>query len=203
MCDLRGHVPERLQFLSMPYLKSKWQEQWAQTHPREPFDEIGLDKLPDAWFEEIAQGLVARIWELASATFGQADLSYRVQERDWTGDMLRYLSPDFIRCASLVARGDPLRSCKLGPNGYNDHGYEHLFLANADRVFLCTAVISKLLKEHCLDSLLFGARPDEEETLGLMDKTTIGIPDGMIMQTPVLLKVTESHSQQNLTTCRQ
>ncbi|PSR82052.1 hypothetical protein BD289DRAFT_484109 [Coniella lustricola] len=180
MHDLADFSPTRLQFRTLLEIEMDWVQKWNAVHPRTELRDQDIDKLPNYWFEEMAHSLAARILELAATAFGQADLADRVLERDWTEKILQHLPADFVRCASLVARGDPLRYPKLGPNGYNDRGYEMLFLSRDDRVYLCAAVIAKLLQEYCLDSLLFGATAAETQALSLLDESTIHVHDGFM-----------------------
>lgn len=174
--DLRGYRPTRLQFRPLQDTDSKVTKLRRATHPRKEYREEDYDKLPPFWFQEVSSSLFARVWELAADAFGQKDWGDRVYDKDWTGHWLQHLPADFVRCASVIARGDPARNSK---EGSDPHGYEFLFLDLHNRVYLCMAVIAKLLQENCFDDLLFGAKAQEKKTLNLLDKSTDSVPDGM------------------------
>lgn len=175
--DLRDYRPTRLQFCSLQDTDSRVADLRRATRPRKEYREEDYDKLPPFWFEEVSSSLFARVWELAADAFGQKDWGARVNERDWTSHWLRHLPVDFIRCASVIARGDPARKSK---EDSDTHGYEFLFLDLNNRIYLCTAVIAKLLQENCFDDLLFGAKAQEKKTLNLLDRTTDSVADGMM-----------------------
>lgn len=177
--DLEGFTATRLQFRPLAETWARLNTLHAKTRPRKPVRGEDQDRLPGFWFEEMASSLFARLWDFAADTFGHADFTHDLHQGDWTERMLRHLPADFIRCASVVARGDPYRQPKTGPRGYNDHGYEFLFLSQNERVYLCTAVLSKLLHEQCIDSLLFGAKPEEMMALEAVDRTNEELADGM------------------------
>lgn len=174
--DLKGHKATQLQFVSLAETNRRVEEARLTIRPRKEYREVEYDKLPPFWFEEISSDLFARVWEFATDTFGHKDWAGLVYDDDWTKRWLRKLPADFVRSASVVARGDCLRGAKPGQD---EHGYEYLFLHRNSRVYTCTAVIAKLLQEHCFDALLFGATDLQKKTLNLIDRSTDATLDGM------------------------
>lgn len=172
--DLKGYKPIRLKFRGLPEVFRDYGEEQQRNRPRKVPRPDEEDSLPMEWLEEITQGLFARVWAFCNDTFGRECFGGRVDERDWTDFVLRRLPTDFLNCASEIARGDPVRHPKLN----DPHSYEHLFLAKNERIFLMIGTISKLLKTHVFDKLLFGALEEEAETLKLQDKTTAHVEDG-------------------------
>lgn len=174
--DLKGHQATQLQFVSLEETNRRVEEARLTLRPRKEYREVEYDKLPPFWFEELSSDLFARVWEFAADTFGHKDWAGLVYEDDWTKHWLRKLPAEFVRSASVVARGDRLRGAKPGQD---EHGYEHLFLHRNSRVYTCTAVIAKLLQENCFDSLLFGATDMQKKTLNMIDRSTDATLDGM------------------------
>lgn len=176
LADLDAYRATQLQFRSMREISRRVEETRRATRPpTEEFREVDYDNLPPFFYEELSSDLFARVWEFANDTFGHKDWADLVHERDWTSHWLSRLPDAFVNSAARVARGDPLRGAKPGSD---EHGYEFLFLEQHNRVYLCTAVIAKLLEENCFDSLLFGATAAQKKTLKLMDESTDDI-DGM------------------------
>lgn len=171
-----NYKPKQLQFRSLRDINRQVDTARIADRPRKLFQETDSDKLPAFWFAETSSDLFTRVWEFANDTFGHKCWGGQVNERDWTGYWINKLPADFIRAASVVARGDPLRGRK---DGHDDHGYEFLFLNQANRIQLSTAVIAKLLEENCFDALLFGVTPDQKKALNLVDRTTDATADGM------------------------
>lgn len=178
LADLNGYRATRLQFRSLQDINRRVHRARLATRPREEYREEEYDKLPPFFFEELSSDLFARVWEFATDTFGHKDWAFLVNDRDWTAYWLNKLPAEFVRSASVVARGDRFRG---GKAGHDEHGYEYLFLEQHNRVYLCTAIVAKLLQENCFDALLFGATAEQKKTLDLMDKSTVGIADGMLL----------------------
>lgn len=170
------YQPTQLQFRPLEDINKRVDSVRIATRPRKLFEETEYDKLPPFWYAETSSDLFARVWDFANDAFGHKCWGDRVNERDWTGYWINKLPADFIRAASVVARGDPLRGRK---DGHDEHGYEFLFLEQSNRVQLSTAVIAKLLQENCFDALLFGVTPEQKKALNLVDRTTDATADGM------------------------
>lgn len=175
-------VVEQLQFRPLQAVRDKVDLICAATRPRRPQALDEFDTLPAFFFEDIASSLFARVWDFAAETFGQQPAQEEepgfsarlVASCDWTSLLLEDLSDDWVRIVSEVARADP----NMKQEGDDDSGYEFLFVDRESRVALCTAVIAKLLQENCLDSLLFGARKIERETLQKIDESQEDVADG-------------------------
>lgn len=175
------YLVEQLQFRPIAFTENKVDSIWASTRPRKQQAQDELDKLPTFFFEEISTSLFARVWDFAAQAVGQQagnDITQeavmaRVAERNWTQSFLRHLPEDFVRIASVTARADPNFQSPT-----DSTGYEYLFVDRESRINLCTSVIGKLLQEHCLDSLLFGARKIEREALRKIDESQDEIADG-------------------------
>lgn len=184
--DIRDYKPERLQFKTIEEIQARVARIKMQTHPRRLERPEDNDSLPPFFYEETCSSLFSRVWDFANDTFGHKCFAGQLQDKDWTLHLLRNLPADFVRCASVVARGDPARGAKALTD---EHGYEFMFLSKHQRVYLCTAVVSKLLQENCFDSLLFGTTKLERKTLNLIDRTTDNFSDGMF---PSLSRITRN-----------
>lgn len=178
LADLDGYRATQLQFRSLEDIDREAHNLRLAAHPRKEYREVDYDKLPPFFFEQLSSDLFFRVWEFATDTFGHKDWAGLVNDRDWTGYWLSKLPAEFVRSASVVARGDRARGAKPRRD---EHGYEYLFLEQHNRVNLCTAVIAKLLQENCFDALLFGATAEQKKALDLMDKSTDHIVDGMLL----------------------
>lgn len=182
--DDPGYRVEQLQFRPLEFTQAKVDSIWTSTRPRKQQAQDELDQLPTFFFDEISSSLFARVWDFAGEAVGQVvgdddksqqDVFDRVAERDWTHSFLRHLPEDFVRIASVTARADPNFA---SPDRDDVSGYEYMFIDRESRIALCTSVIGKLLQEHCLDSLLFGARKREREALRKIDESQEDTADG-------------------------